>query len=152
MKLTKGAGKWILLAVAVLMIFGSGGSKKGETEVRASVSEPTAAVTASPRPTATPAPTKAPKAALQTLEQPAAPEDYAAEVSKAMPTAEPTPDPAPAVKSVEQTYILNTNTKKFHLPGCSSVGKMKESNKREYTGTRDDVLGMGYSPCGNCHP
>ena len=146
--MTKGAGKWILLAVALLAILGSGGSKKGETEVRASVSEPTAAVTASPRPTATPAPTKAPKATLQTLEQPKTPEDDSAETSKAMPTAEPTP----ATRTLEQTYILNTNTKKFHLPGCSSVGKMKESNKREYTGSRDDVIGMGYAPCTNCNP
>lgn len=145
-----GAVAAVVLGLAVL---GSAGKDKKETVVEATP-RPTvvAAVTVSPRPTGSPAAAKAPKTTLQKLEQPAAPEDYAAEVSKAIPTAEPTPEPAPAVKSVEQTYILNTNTKKFHLPGCSSVGKMKESNKREYTGTRDDVLGMGYSPCGNCHP
>ena len=32
------------------------------------------------------------------------------------------------------------------------VKKMKESNKLSYTGTRDEVIAMGYKPCGNCHP
>ncbi|MDO4615136.1 MAG: DNA/RNA non-specific endonuclease [Lachnospiraceae bacterium] len=51
-----------------------------------------------------------------------------------------------------QTYILNTNTKKFHYPHCGSVQQMKEKNKREYEGTRDEVIAMGYSPCKNCNP
>lgn len=50
------------------------------------------------------------------------------------------------------TYILNTNTHKFHYPSCSSVDQMNESNKQEYTGTRDEVITMGYDPCGRCHP
>lgn len=50
------------------------------------------------------------------------------------------------------TYILNTNTEKFHDPSCKSVTQMREENKREYTGTREEVIGMGYSPCGNCNP
>lgn len=50
------------------------------------------------------------------------------------------------------TYILNTNTHKFHYPSCSSVDQMNESNKQEYTGTRDEVIAMGYDPCGRCHP
>lgn len=49
-------------------------------------------------------------------------------------------------------YILNTNTKKFHYPSCSSVDSMKESNKGYYTGSRDDLIAQGYSPCGRCHP
>lgn len=54
--------------------------------------------------------------------------------------------------SEETTYILNTNTYKFHTPSCSSVNQMSDSNKREYTGTREEVIGMGYDPCGRCHP
>jgi len=49
-------------------------------------------------------------------------------------------------------YIVNTNTGKFHNPSCGSVSKMKESNKWYYQGTRDELISMGYSPCGNCHP
>lgn len=50
------------------------------------------------------------------------------------------------------TYILNTNTKKFHYPDCSSVKQMAEKNKQEYTGNRDDVISMGYDPCKRCKP
>lgn len=51
-----------------------------------------------------------------------------------------------------QTYILNTNTKKFHYPTCSSVGQMKDSNKREYTGRREDIISQGYAACKRCNP
>ena len=53
---------------------------------------------------------------------------------------------------VGMDYVINTNTGKFHYPGCSSVKKMKDSNKSFYTGSRDDLVAQGYSPCGNCHP
>ena len=52
----------------------------------------------------------------------------------------------------EETYILNTNTKKFHRPDCSSVEDMKANNRQDYTGTREDLIAQGYSPCGNCDP
>ena len=51
-----------------------------------------------------------------------------------------------------KTYILNTNTRKFHYPNCSSVKDMKEKNKQEYTGSRDDIIAMGYAPCKRCKP
>ena len=67
-----------------------------------------------------------------------------------------TPDPEPDQNTDHQPsgtdYVVNTNTGKFHYPSCSSVKKMKESNKMFYTGTRDDLISKGYSPCGNCHP
>lgn len=49
-------------------------------------------------------------------------------------------------------YILNTNNKKFHEPECSSVDDMKEENKQEYKGTREDLLEQGYESCGRCNP
>ncbi len=61
-------------------------------------------------------------------------------------------DPETPVQSAGTDYVLNTNTKKFHYPSCSSVKRMSEKNKRFYTGTREEVIGMGYDPCGNCHP
>ena len=60
------------------------------------------------------------------------------------------PDPTPGETGTE--YVLNTNTKKFHYPSCSSVKKMSEKNKAYHTGTREEVIAMGYDPCGNCHP
>ncbi len=50
------------------------------------------------------------------------------------------------------SYIVNTNTGKFHNPGCSSIGQMSDSNKMEYTGSRDDLIAMGYQPCKRCNP
>ena len=51
-----------------------------------------------------------------------------------------------------QTYILNENTKKFHDPGCSGADDIKKKNKREFTGTRDELIEDGYEPCGRCKP
>ena len=52
----------------------------------------------------------------------------------------------------EITYILNTNTHKFHMPYCDSVKDMKEKNKQETTLDREAVISQGYSPCNRCHP
>ena len=57
-----------------------------------------------------------------------------------------------ANNDVSGTYILNTNTKKFRRPGCSSVKRMNESNKESYSGSRDSLISRGYSPCKNCNP
>lgn len=59
---------------------------------------------------------------------------------------------ASSAPSQEQTYILNTRSKKFHVPGCSSVKNMSERNKQTTTATRDELIAQGYSPCGNCNP
>lgn len=47
-------------------------------------------------------------------------------------------------------YILNTNSKKFHIESCS--GLPSSNNRKDYKGTKDEVINMGYSPCGNCKP
>ena len=57
-----------------------------------------------------------------------------------------------AEASEEPTYILNTNTGKFHYPDCSSVTDMKDKNKEEFFGTRDEAIDKGYKPCGRCNP
>lgn len=49
-------------------------------------------------------------------------------------------------------YIRNINTKKFHVPTCESVSKMKEKNKEYFSGKRSQLLEEGYEPCGNCRP
>lgn len=59
-----------------------------------------------------------------------------------------------SVPSAESTtaYILNTNTHKFHYPSCSSVASMKEQNKQEYQGNREDLIAQGYDACKRCNP
>lgn len=54
--------------------------------------------------------------------------------------------------SDKQTYIVNTNTKKFHKPSCSSVKSMSTKNKKKYTGYRKNLIDNGYNPCKNCNP
>ena len=68
---------------------------------------------------------------------------------------EPIPEEGPLFSTqspVGTDYVLNTNTYKFHYPSCGSVKKMKESNKKFFTGTREEVIAMGYDPCKNCDP
>jgi DNA-entry nuclease len=54
--------------------------------------------------------------------------------------------------STSATYILNTNTMKFHYPSCASAAKISDKNRGEYSGSRDELIAEGYSPCGNCKP
>ena len=62
------------------------------------------------------------------------------------------PVSAPAENKQKSTYILNTRSDKFHYPSCSSVKQMAEKNKRTYTGTREEVIEQGFSPCRRCNP
>ena len=55
-----------------------------------------------------------------------------------------------SVKPEGQTYILNTNTKRIHLPTCSSVSEMKKKNRKEVTATIEELKEQGYVPCKRC--
>lgn len=52
----------------------------------------------------------------------------------------------------EITYILNTNTMKFHLTTCNSVNDIYPTNKEETSLSREEIIELGYDPCGNCNP
>ena len=52
----------------------------------------------------------------------------------------------------EISYVLNTNSHKFHYPDCSSVSDMNPKNRQDFSGTRDEVIAMGYQPCKRCKP
>lgn len=67
-------------------------------------------------------------------------------------TPAPTSEPTPETEQGGTDYVLNTNSMKFHYPSCGSVAKISEKNKAFFTGTRDELIASGYSPCGNCHP
>lgn len=49
-------------------------------------------------------------------------------------------------------YVLNTNSKKFHLPSCSSVGQMSPKNREDVEDTRENLIANGYDPCKRCNP
>lgn len=63
-----------------------------------------------------------------------------------------TPPATDESSSEEMTYILNTNSMKFHDPSCSGVTNMNDRNKQEFTGTREELIEQGYEPCGICNP
>ena len=54
--------------------------------------------------------------------------------------------------STAMTYVINTNSGKFHYPDCASAKRISDSNREEYTGSREELIAEGYSPCGNCNP
>lgn len=49
------------------------------------------------------------------------------------------------------TYIGNQNSKVFHVPSCTSVKRMKESNQ-VILENKEDALAQGYRPCKICQP
>ena len=78
------------------------------------------------------------------------------EAATEAPTDPPAPvqEEAPAEQPAEntRTYVINTNTGKFHYPSCSKAKKISDANRSEYNGTRDDLIAQGYEPCKICNP
>ncbi|MBO7170684.1 MAG: DNA/RNA non-specific endonuclease [Clostridia bacterium] len=72
--------------------------------------------------------------------------------SATLPPAEDEENAAPPVEGTEADYVLNTRSKKIHLPTCGSVDDMAEHNKQSYHGTKESLLADGYSACGVCKP
>ncbi len=54
------------------------------------------------------------------------------------------------IEDTEITYIINRNSKKFHLPDCGSIKDTKPQNKKESDKTREELEKLGYSPCKSC--
>lgn len=85
-------------------------------------------------------------------------------VPDSTPSVEPVPIPRPEPGYPDQgsdipadipggrDYVLNTNTKKFHDPGCSQVQRISVQNRHDYTGTAEYLIQQDYSPCKICNP
>lgn len=54
--------------------------------------------------------------------------------------------------NISQTYVINTNSGKFHLPTCSSVQQMNAENREDSQLSRAELIEVGYEPCGRCNP
>ena len=50
----------------------------------------------------------------------------------------------------EAKYVLNTSSKKVHIPDCSYAKSISDKNKQEYNGELADILAQGYEKCGTC--
>ena len=69
------------------------------------------------------------------------------------PTEEAEPDEGGDIaEGEEREYVLNTRSKKIHLPSCSAVDDIADHNKSTVTATLESLLNGGYSACGTCKP
>ena len=50
------------------------------------------------------------------------------------------------------TYILNTNSKKFHTEECSNGNRISEKNRSVYVGSKNELISQGYIPAECCNP
>lgn len=50
------------------------------------------------------------------------------------------------------SYVLNTNTKKFHKSNCRYVNKINDKNREDYNGLRSNLISRGYEACKSCNP
>ena len=92
-------------------------------------------------------------AAEQTVTEQTAMDEAAAGTTEVTATADTeTSGSTSAETSKEITYVLNKNTHKFHYPSCSSADDIKPKNRKEFTGTREEVIAQGYDPCKRCNP
>lgn len=67
-------------------------------------------------------------------------------------TEAPAAEPQTGGQTRTTDYVLNTNTRKFHKPGCSTIKTMADKNKQTVQMTREEVMGQGYEPCKRCNP
>ena len=58
----------------------------------------------------------------------------------------------PATEDSAVDYIINKNSGLFHEPDCGAVENMNPKNKLEYSGTKEELIEQGYTPCGWCKP
>jgi beta-lactamase superfamily II metal-dependent hydrolase len=56
---------------------------------------------------------------------------------------------APVSSAGGKEYIGNKNSKKFHLPSCSTL---PAEQNRVYFKTREEAINAGYVPCKRCNP
>ena len=80
--------------------------------------------------------------------QPGVEIDYATGETRAAPTS----GSSGTDNETTTAYVLNVNTKKFHLPICDSAVEMSKKNREDFVGFRSDLINQGYEPCGRCKP
>lgn len=62
-----------------------------------------------------------------------------------------TAESAPAAgQTASVAYILNTSSKKIHMPTCSFVEKTDAENREETNKSLEELEADGYMPCGTC--
>lgn len=52
----------------------------------------------------------------------------------------------------DELFIMDKSTAVFHKESCPDNISISEENKTSMTGSREDVMGRGYTPCTTCNP
>ncbi len=65
---------------------------------------------------------------------------------------EKTADSNYGISTQSSSYVLNTNTYKYHKPSCYSVDDMNAENRKYVSDSEESLVSQGYEPCGNCKP
>lgn len=59
---------------------------------------------------------------------------------------------ATTTTTASESYIVNTDTNKFHRGTCSYADSIAQEHKSYFSGSRTAAINSGYSPCGHCDP
>lgn len=66
---------------------------------------------------------------------------------------ESTEAPLPTLaEDFEGDFVLNIKKKTVHRPDCEGALNMSEKNRKEYSGSYNQLIREGYLPCGSCRP
>lgn len=57
-----------------------------------------------------------------------------------------------AAEGEQDTFVLNTNSKKFHTEDCAQGKSITEQNRQITTTTRQMLINQGFEPAGCCKP
>ena len=134
-----------ILSVLLLLALSACGLSPGKVSVKVELLPDVGAASAAQTPPAPRAASPSPSAPQITAAQPAP--VSGAETGQT--AGEPGKTPS---ESETRDYVLNTGSKKFHLPDCKSVSDISEKNRAAFHGTRDALLAEGYTPCKRCNP
>ena len=61
-------------------------------------------------------------------------------------------DGAAGAGTTAGSYVLNTNSHKFHRPSCSSVDTISPKNRKDVNESREQIIREGYASCKRCNP
>ncbi len=70
-------------------------------------------------------------------------------------TSAPPATSAPSEEELSEpllTYIVNSNTMKFHKEDCPHASSISDANRDVYVQRRSYLIRMGFDPCGSCKP
>lgn len=143
-KKRSGCLPWALFAAVVLIFAGLGNGKTDKIDIKSDPKISTVETVSEPTKRIQFRPVSAEAEKTESTTQPVT----KATVETTAPTTETTTQPTTA--PVEEKFIVNTNTKKFHHTWC---GYAPDSNTKSFwltTTTRESLEQRGYMPCKKC--